>query len=96
MIKHPEYVTVSLAKTYASQGHIQKALELYRHLLQNAPDDQTLKNTIFELENADPAVTGQTFSKKKDLAGLFESWVEWTLKYKKIRALKRLKSRIFP
>jgi hypothetical protein len=36
------------------------------------------------------------FPEKTDLAGLFESWVEWTLKYKKIRALKQLKSRLFP
>jgi hypothetical protein len=96
MIKHPEYVTVSLAKTYASQGHAQKALELYRHLLKNAPDDQTLKHAISELENSDPTDMDKPFPEKTDLAGLFESWVEWTLKYKKIRALKQLKSRLFP
>jgi tetratricopeptide (TPR) repeat protein len=91
MIKHSAYATISLAKTYSSQGHIEQALEIYRHLLQNSPDDQELQKAISDLENAEALNTAKPFPEQKDLTRLLETWIELTLQYKKIMTLKRLK-----
>lgn len=92
MIKHNEFFTISLAKAYSSQGHGKEALEIYRHLLQSSPDDQILKDAISELEKADPKKSDQTLQKKTDLDSLFETWMEWIVRYKIFMTLKRLKS----
>ncbi len=92
MIKHNEFFTISLAKAYSSQGHGKEALEIYRHLLQGSPEDQILKDAISELENAVHKDSDQALQKKTDLDSLFETWMEWILKYKVFMTLKRLKS----
>jgi hypothetical protein len=92
MIKHNEFFTISLARAYSSQGHGKEALEIYRHLLQSSPDDQILKDAISELENAVHTCSDQDLQKKTDLDGLFETWMEWMVRYKTFMTLKRLKS----
>jgi hypothetical protein len=92
MIKHNEFFTISLAKAYSSQGHSKEALEIYRHLLQSSPDDQTLKDAISELENVVLKDSDQTLQEKTDFNRLFETWIEWIVRYKTFMTLKRLKS----
>jgi hypothetical protein len=92
MIKHNEFFTISLAKTYSSQGHDKEALEIYRYLLQRSPDNQALKDAISELENSAPKSSEQTLPKKSDLDRLIETWIKWIVRYKTFMTLKRLKS----
>jgi len=91
MIKNSESVTISLAKAYSAQGHAEQALEIYTHLLQNSPDDPALQTLIADLKNAKPQETAVSILEPTDLAGLFETWMKLTVKYKKIMMLKRLK-----
>lgn len=96
MVRHAEYATVSLAKAYTAQGHTQEALAIYRQLLSKAPDDQALKDAVSELENrsvSDDSTTAGTppaASEKDELANLIQSWIQWTLRYKKMMMLKKL------
>ncbi len=92
MIKHIEFFTISLAKAYSSQGHGKEALEIYRYLQQRSPDNQVLKDAISELENADPKDSDLTLREKTDLDRLFETWMDWIVRYKKFMTLKRLRS----
>lgn len=97
MERQLEYATVSLAKAYASQGHTQEALAMYRQLLANAPDDQGLKDAVADLENmAGPddnsSRTRLTVPETDDLAQLVQSWIRLTFQYKKMMMLKKLKN----
>jgi len=92
MIKHNEFFTISLAKAYSSQGHIKQALEIYKYLLQNSPDDPALKDAISELENADPKDSTPPLREMTELDRLFETWMDLIGKYKKLMTLKRLRS----
>lgn len=91
MIKHNEFFTISLAKTYSSQGHLEEALEIYRHLLQRSPDDQSLIDAISELEKAAPKEPDQSLREMTELDHLFETWMDWIVKYKKFMMLKQLR-----
>jgi hypothetical protein len=92
MIKHNEFFTISLAKTYSSQGHPKEALEIYKHLLQRSPDDPALTDAISELENSDPKDSDPPLREMTELDRLFETWMDLIGKYKKLMTLKRLRS----
>jgi len=91
MIKHNEFFTISLAKAYSSQGHIKQALEIYKYLLQNSPDDPVLKDAISELENADSKDSTPPLREMTELDRLFETWMDLIGKYKKLFCLARKK-----
>ncbi len=42
--------TATLAELYASQGHLEQALEVYRELMANEPDDQKIRQRFEELQ----------------------------------------------
>lgn len=96
MVRHLEYATVSLAKAYASQGHTEEALVMYRHLLSQNPDDQGLKDAVSELENTAAtdadfhAVTPAPTSDTDELVHLVQTWIQWMLRYKKMMMIKKL------
>ena len=96
MVRHPEYATVSLAKVYASQGHTKEALAMYRYLLSKSPDNQEVKDAVCDLENMagpDDAARADALPaapETDELARLVQSWIQWTLRYKKMMMLKKL------
>lgn len=95
----PQYYTATLAGLYASQGYLDKAAEVYRHLLDRAPDRQEFASALSELaarmdrekqttddregEGETKAVTDQ------ELEMLLEEWVTLLLEVNKNSALKK-------
>jgi tetratricopeptide (TPR) repeat protein len=46
----PELVSPTLAELYFSQGHVDKAIEVYRQLLRGGPDNEKSRMRLLELE----------------------------------------------
>ena len=64
--------TPSLAELYVSQGHLDKAIEVYRQLLEEEPDNERYREKISELE-------GQTGEKEGVKAGVSDETALKTL-----------------
>ena len=54
-----EIYTETLAELYAGQGATDKAIEVYRKLIANAPDNEALTRRLTELETLEPGSEGQ-------------------------------------
>jgi len=84
---HIAFYTKTMAKVYADQGHWEKAVEVYRYLLNKEPNRQDLKDALREVESV------RSDSKKKvpeNLIPLFTEWIELMLDYNKTSKLKAL------
>lgn len=68
-----EVHTRTMADLYARQGHVERALKIYGHLLDREPGDEALRERIRELEEeeATPGTGG------RPIAAYFESLLEW-------------------
>ncbi len=53
-----EIYTQTLAELYASQGATDKAIEVYRELIETDPDDESLNSRLAELESLEPGSLG--------------------------------------
>lgn len=49
----PEIVSSTLAELYFSQGHIDKAVDVYRRLLRGGPENEKARTRLIELEALD-------------------------------------------
>jgi hypothetical protein len=88
MEKETEFYTGTMAKVYAGQGHWEKAAEIYRHLLRMEPERTDYLEALAEAERMlSTSGTGSA----KDLAPLFQQWIDLMLKYKNLQKLRRLK-----
>jgi hypothetical protein len=90
MEKDIHHGTVTLARLFAAQGHWDKAVGIYRSLLQQEPDRIDLAQALADAEEQS-AASGQTAP--RDLVPLFRRWIDLLFKYDRLRRLKRLKSR---
>jgi len=89
----PEYYTRTMAEIYAAQGYLDKAVQVYRHLLEAAPDRQDLRSA---LKRAQDRMAGdktkqaekEGFSNRtdevEDVGVLLEEWIRLLLKTKTI------------
>ena len=46
----PTYDTATMAELYYQQGHVQQAIDTYRRIVQQAPDDSVAQKRLDELE----------------------------------------------
>lgn len=80
------FYTKTMAKIHADQGNLVKAAEIYKYLLKKAPGRQDLIDALAEIEKKlmerDP----------RDLLPLFGKWVQLSLKYNRIKKIKKLPS----
>ncbi|PIP36982.1 MAG: hypothetical protein COX19_17880 [Desulfobacterales bacterium CG23_combo_of_CG06-09_8_20_14_all_51_8] len=74
----PRY-TRTLARLYADQGHYDKALEVYRHLMKQFPDRRDISEGFSDLKERIQRI--QT-SNEPELAPLFREWFDLLIKYK--------------
>jgi hypothetical protein len=91
MIDDSEIYTQTMAKIYAKQGHLEKAAEIYRYLLDQEPDRQDLVSAFTKVEKR------LQDSKQKDdalLVTLFDQWINMALVWNNIRRLKTLRHRL--
>jgi len=84
----PEFYTRTMAKVYADQGHLDKAAEIYRHLIEKEPHRPELKTELADLEKVLSKIgTGPA----RDLTPLFRQWFDLIGRYNTVQRLKRLR-----
>jgi cytochrome c-type biogenesis protein CcmH/NrfG len=83
--------TATLARLFAAQGHWEKAVNIYRRLLEREPDRPDIAQALAEAE-AQVKAAGR--KRAGGIDALFRQWIDLLLKYDRLRKLKRIKSRL--
>ena len=91
MSQDVDIYTETMAKVYADQGHWAKAVEIYRHLVQLAPDRQDLCDA---LEHARQKMKEHPDATPEELVPLFRKWIKLLLQQEKLERLKKLRSKL--
>ena len=91
MIKDPDFYTVTMARVYEDQGHLEKAAEIYRYLIKAEPERRELIEKLADIENKMEAARNR---KPDDLIPLFREWITLLLRYNRLQRLRRLKDGI--
>jgi len=86
------FYTATMAKVYADQGHFEKSVEIYRHLLKREPHRQELKDALREVEQK---LKVENETRDRDLAPLFEEWLNLLMKRRNLQKLKKLQNSTF-
>jgi len=84
----PSAHTLTMAKVYAAQGHWEKAVEIYRHLLHQAPDREDIRTALAAAE-ARLAASGPR--RMDELGPLLRRWLDLHTRCARLRQLKRMK-----
>ena len=83
------FLTTTMAKLYAGQGYLEKAAEIYRHLLKVSPGREDLVCGLAEIEIKKARKENTTDS---GLDNLFQEWIDLLLRLKRIQKMKKLKN----
>ena len=90
MSREVDIYTETMAKVYADQGHWEKVVEIYRHLLAMEPDRLEYADALAEAENR--LKMNEIHRKAPDhLIPLFREWIQLLFKFEALRKLKKLK-----
>ena len=87
-----DFYTETMAKIYVDQGYLEKAAEVYRHLLTVEPEREDLAEALARIEEK---ISADGKKRTADLVPLLEEWIELLLRYNNLRKLKKLKERIY-
>ena len=86
MNKDDVFYTKTMAKVYADQGQLEKAVEIYLYLLKKEPGRQDLIDAIAEIDikrlEKDPGRLGD----------LLSVWLDLLLRHSRLQQLKKLKT----
>ena len=93
MEANKDVYTVTMARVYASQGHWEKAIEIYRHLLNKEPDRQDFAKELADLKNK-MAGAGPERKRLEDLVPLYREWIDLLFQHDRLQKLKKLKKRL--
>ncbi len=88
MKDNADFYTITMAKVYENQGHFEKAIKIYKHILENEPDRIDVSQALTVVEQK------KLHTKKRnedELVALFEKWIELSLTYDKLNTLRLLK-----
>ncbi len=85
------FYTVTMAKIYEDQGHLKKAAEIYRYLLQQEPDRPDLIKSLYKIEQR---LSEKDKKDTKNLVSLFREWIDLMLDYNRLQKLKKLQGKI--
>lgn len=83
----PEIYTLTMAGLYAQQGHYDRAVAIYRHLLTETPYDEAL---VKALADAEAQLLAQQETQKEDLVLLTRQWIRLLQDRERLDGLKRL------
>ncbi len=84
-----DFLTVTMAKVYTDQGHHNQAVKIYRKLLKKEPGREDLDELLAKAEQK----LVETKNKER-LVPLFTEWINLVLKHKRLKQLKKLKSKL--
>ena len=76
--------TATMAKIFAQQGHYDKAIDIYRHLLKNYPDRLDLAEALARTEEKRDNVTA---SAPSDLASVLSEYIGFLMNYRQLLEL---------
>jgi hypothetical protein len=87
MSQQVDIYTETMAAVYADQGHWEKVVEIYRHLLAIEPERLEYADALAEAENR------MKMSRKtpEQLVTLFREWIDLLFKFEALQKLKKLK-----
>jgi len=68
-----------MARLYADQGHYDKALEVYRHLMTQFPESRDISEAFSDLKEKIQRIRT---SNEPELAPLFREWFDLLIKYR--------------
>ena len=91
MIQDNDFRTATMARVYSSQGHYEKAAQIYKHLLKREPDRQDLSR---ELTGVEKKLHEKTKGSNDDLGDLFNTWVDLILRCKRMQYLRKIKGKL--
>ena len=91
MIRKIGFYTETMAKVYAAQGHWEKAAEIYRHLLAEAPTRKDLADALVEIEKK---IDTDLQTDPEQLVPLFREWIELLFRWEKLKKLRKIKYKI--
>lgn len=105
MTDRVEFYTETLAGIYASQGHLDKAIEIYKYLLTKTPESETIQSALSDAETRKASCEAEMMKRRpqdgspeeKSLASLdslIEEWIHLLLRVGRIRKLKAFQSRL--
>ncbi len=83
--------TETMAKVFAAQGHWEKAAEIYRHLLIEAPARGELSDALAEVEKS---IGKEPQKDAEQLVLLFREWIQLVFRREKLNKLRNLKEKI--
>ena len=83
--------TETMAKVFAAQGHWEKAAEIYRHLLTEAPAREELADALAEVEKS---IGKEPQMDPEQLVLLFREWIQLVFRREKLNKLRNLKEKI--
>ena len=87
MEKETDFHTATMAKVYSEQGHWEKAVEIYRHLLEDEPERE---DYLAALESAENKAKQNRNDSLEELSTLFRQWLDLMLKYITLQKLRKL------
>ncbi len=82
-----EIYTLTMAGLYAQQGHHDRAVDIYRHLLAETPYDEAL---VKALADAEARLLAQQETQKEDLVQLTREWIRLMQTRERLEGLERL------
>ena len=91
MIPDSDFKTATMARVYSTQGHYEKAAEIYKHLLKREPGRQDLAEALAGVERK---LHHKTKQGNEDLATVFGTWIDFILRYKRMRYLRKIKEKL--
>jgi hypothetical protein len=87
MSNDPEIYTLTMAGLYSQQGHYDRAVAIYRHLLAETPYDEAL---VKALADAEAQLLAQQKTQKEDLVQLTREWIRLLQARERLQGLERL------
>lgn len=88
MPEDPSIYTRTMAKVYSQQGHHDRAIEIYHHLLKQHPDQLDLNDG---LRLAKRQLRLQRKACARELTALVKEWIELMQKYQLLKKLNCLR-----
>jgi hypothetical protein len=82
----PVIYTRTMAGLYAQQGHYDRAVVIYRHLLAESPYDETL---VKALADAEAKLLAQQKTQREDLVVLTRQWIRLLQRRRDLERLKK-------
>ena len=87
MSQQVDIYTETMAEVYADQGHWEKVVEIYRHLLAIEPERLEYADALADAENR--MKTGR--KTPEQLVPLFREWIDLLFKFEALQKLKKIK-----